>query len=381
MQKASTLDTRGCYSLQTSAGGTMSSTRLSSSWISIIAMTTSGCMVSAASDAEPDRQNEAIIHGVLDEGDPAVVMLQNNGSGYCTGTLISKTVVVTAAHCLDFAPATSVGFGTYGDTTPVGVKEQHAHPLWDGLFYSGHDVAVLILASEVSGVTPVPVDLDPADAPVAAPLRILGFGHDTAPVNTGFGTKRQASVHAADETDEFFLEVNEADGTQACFGDSGGPALFTGKDGVERVAGVTSFGGENCVGGGFYTRLAKYADFLAQYVDAALPPVPEEPPADSISPTANLVSPSSGRIVLSGRRSIIFDAQDNVGVADVELNWLYNGKAISCAKPAAGWSCSQNGSRYTFTADIGAGTRTFTLEAHDAAGNSVLTPRYSVRFW
>jgi hypothetical protein len=356
--------------------------RVSSGWLSILGMTTTGCALDAASEAELGRQDEAIIHGVVDEADPAVVMLRGASGPFCTGTLVSRTVVVTAAHCLDAMPATSVGFGLHGDQTPVQVKEQHAHPLWDGLFYSGHDVAVLVLASEVSHVTPAALGVDPAAAQAGEPLRIVGFGHDTAPVNMGFGTKRQATITAADETDAYFLEANEADGTQSCYGDSGGPALYTGTDGVERVVGVATFGGDDCQGGGFYTRLAKYADFLAEFVgEMEVSPEPPLPVPDTIAPTASLVSPTNNRVILSGRRSITFDAADDVGVADVELSWLHNGKVIRCASPLAGWTCTRNGTRYTFTADIGSGTRQFALEARDAAGNSVVTPRYSLRFW
>jgi hypothetical protein len=357
----------------------MGSTRARSIWLATIGMTTTGCMLDAASETELDRGEAAIVNGVADQDDPAVVMLRSDSSGYCTGTLVSKTVVVTAAHCLDAIPAVAVGFGLYGETTPVAVKEQYVHPLWDGLFYSGHDVAVLVLASEVSDVTPVPLGLDPADAQVGEPLRIVGYGHDTAPTNTGFGTKRQARVTAGDDSDAFFLEVGEPDGTQACHGDSGGPALYVGDDGVERVVGVTSFGGDHCVGGGYYTRLSKYADFLGEFVPVTVLPEPETPP-DTIAPSASLVSPTSGRVVLSGRRSISFEATDNVAVTDVVLNWLYSGKAIRCANPEAGWTCSVSGTRYTFSADISSGTRAFSLMASDAAGNSVLTPRYSLHF-
>jgi hypothetical protein len=353
-------------------------------WLSIIGMTTTGCIVDAASEAELGRGQEAIINGVLDEGDPAVVMLRDASSGYCTGTLISSSVVVTAAHCLDAIPATHVGFGVNGESTPVAVREQHKHPLWDGSYYSGHDVAVLLLASEVPGVAPVELGLDAGAAQVGDALRIIGYGHDTAPLNTGFGLKRQAAVSAGVGTDELFIEVKEADGTQTCFGDSGGPAMQVGDDGVERIVGVTSFGFQSCTGGGYFTRLAAWADFLADFVtveEQPEPPPPPPPPPDTIAPTVSLVSPSNGRLLLAGTRSIVFEARDNVGVTDVVLNWMYNGKLVSCASPAPGWSCAVSGSRYTFTASIGSGTRHFDVRAHDAAGNSTQSPRYALRFW
>jgi hypothetical protein len=67
-----------------------------------------------------------------------------------------------------------------------------------------------------------------------------------------------------------------------------------------------------------------------------------------------------------------------VGVADVVLNWSYNGKAVSCANPDPAWTCSVSGSRFTFSANIGTGTRKFSATATDAAGNSKSTGSLSI---
>jgi V8-like Glu-specific endopeptidase len=345
-------------------------------------MTTTGCLGDAASEAELGTQKHAIIHGTVDEGDAAVLMIRTESGRACTGTLVSPRIVLTSAHCLDATAQAGVGFGIDGWSTPAQVMQQIPHPLWDGDFYAGHDVGLLVLASEITGVTPVSVSGDPNAALPGAALRIVGYGHDTAPTNTGFGVKREATVNAGSDSDDMMIQVAGDDGAQTCYGDSGGPAFYTDDEGTERLVGVASFGFANCQGGSYFTRVGAYADFLDDYVSIVAPPQtpPPPPPPDSTPPTVSLKSPTNGRSVLAGKRSIVFEAMDNVGVADVALNWSYNGKVISCSAPSAGWTCRVSGNTYTFTAEIGRGTRTFTGDAVDQAGNHRLSPRYSLRF-
>src|SRR6185295_20195739 len=48
-----------------------------------------------------DVHRAPIVNGMVDPGDPAVVALLDGGRAFCTGTLVSPHVVVTAAHCID----------------------------------------------------------------------------------------------------------------------------------------------------------------------------------------------------------------------------------------------------------------------------------------
>ena len=57
----------------------------------------------APSDKELDtvgRQASAVVNGSVDSGDLAVVSLSDGTNTICSGTLITPTVVVTAAHCV-----------------------------------------------------------------------------------------------------------------------------------------------------------------------------------------------------------------------------------------------------------------------------------------
>jgi hypothetical protein len=63
---------------------------------------------------------------------------------------------------------------------------------------------------------------------------------------------------------------------------------------------------------------------------------------------------------------------DSVAISDVILNWQFNGKVIKASAPNAtpGWTVTQSGNKYTFSATIGTGARPFTVQAIDANNKS-----------
>lgn len=75
---------------------------------------------------------------------------------YCTGTLITNSLVLTAASCLNERAIVSVGGGTIyartiaGDgATHVDVSEQHPHPNFEANGEPDFDVALLVLSNPV----------------------------------------------------------------------------------------------------------------------------------------------------------------------------------------------------------------------------------------
>ena len=96
--------------------------------------------------------------------------------------------------------------------------------------------------------------MSPVD--VGAPVRFVGYGYDE---NRAIGQKRHAMNRVASVTENIFTGGAGAD---TCNGDSGGPAFMT-VEGVEVIAGVTSFGDPSCTGSGSYTRV----DVFAQDID------------------------------------------------------------------------------------------------------------------
>ena len=257
----------------------------------------------------------AITGGQLDgNGHPNVAMIvfyQPDGRFRCSATLVSPTVLVTAAHCTDgvrgkviatfepVAPASpraadDAGDGMsqvgYDDTVPEPwlTGTAHAHPLWDGELQLNdlHDVGVVVLDKAYTAATP-------AALPPANYLDGLSKGNGGLNKQTftlvGYGvffekpasgpqkpsdlagndrTRRVTTAVGQNLTSQVLkLAENENDsraGGGTCFGDSGGPAFHNGL-----LVGDTSFGASQfCRSAGGYYRLdtADARMFLDDYV-------------------------------------------------------------------------------------------------------------------
>ncbi len=223
-------------------------------------------------DQFAEHQDE-IIGGTVDNGDPAIVALfthlPGESSGYlCTGTIISSTKVLTAAHCVD---PDVVGAGNVHEvllgTTLSGGSLAVSAVAWDPAFdvnnlQGGHDVAVVTLA-QPTAITPIAFNTTPlSSSTLSTNVRIVGYGTNNH-FGQGSGTKRTATTRV-NSYDSALVHIGTTS-RQTCHGDSGGPALQV-IGGVERVIGVTSFGSDlpffQCFGGGYSTRIDAYAAFI-----------------------------------------------------------------------------------------------------------------------
>jgi hypothetical protein len=199
-------------------------------------------------------------------------MLADFGSGkdtLCTGTLISPTVFLSAAHCADYLRATGIAphdvyvtFDPSWDPASPGTARRGTYYIDPAYRPSGHtsdphDIAVIVLDTPVTGVTP-------ARLPTAGLLdRLLlkrarftavGYGatrdiHTTGPhalyydgirryVDQGFLSLQPAWL---------LLSMNFSTGSGgSCYGDSGGPHFY-GDATSNKLVATTVTGDTNCV--------------------------------------------------------------------------------------------------------------------------------------
>jgi secreted trypsin-like serine protease len=212
-------------------------------------------------------RDEQITNGEYDNNDPAVVALLKGNQIYCTGTLISPHVVLTAAHCLYNTRPSSVYFGTALSSggVVIPVLESATHPGFDSSTLA-NDIGLIRLETEAPAV-PASMLTDESAGPFDGMLvRVVGFGLDAGLGGTGSLKRTGSSLVAKTDATTWVIHP---DPSQPCMGDSGGPILVE-VDGAEYVAGVVSSGDIMCSHFA-NTNLVAYAmtDFIQPYLQHA----------------------------------------------------------------------------------------------------------------
>jgi hypothetical protein len=130
-------------------------------------------------------------------------------------------------------------------------------------------------------MTPIPINFDPAQAPVGVAVEMVGFGANE--VGGSFGAEyvvQQTSTPCSKGSDTNLLCFDQVNGTGACYGDSGGPSLVTVAGGLLQV-GIASFGDQACLFSA-PTRVDAELAFLAKHVLVTCPPVLRRYPLPSL---------------------------------------------------------------------------------------------------
>jgi len=288
------------------------------SWIVASSLFLTAC--SAAPLAEHSTSKIVQGHPLEARTQAVVALLKQDEQGifyaYCTGVLISKQHLLTAAHCSLAAdgsiyPASALRV-VWGENDPEENPEQarsvrslHPHPLYDqgqmgkdaeGLIkpQQANDLAVWELEYPVAEAVLVPL-MEPQsrDSFVQSEhvIHILGFGQQTSwsspwaphmlmgaatPYRpqvswqvqrrewvAGHWIKRTVTVELpAFSSTEFY--AGDKGYPDTCKGDSGGPALLQTALDAWLLVGVTSRGAASCDRGGVYTWVPAYVDWLTE---------------------------------------------------------------------------------------------------------------------
>jgi V8-like Glu-specific endopeptidase len=152
---------------------------------------------------------------------------------YCSGTLVSPTVFVTAAHCFEtervrvtFDPAYVDGDKTYSGTF-------YADPLYNQAQSDPHDLAVVVFDKPVKGITParLPAANSLSNLSGSQTFTSVGYGAYEVTNEPGghqylYNDVRGVATGTLNTTTKAWLKISmnpsHGDGG-TCYGDSGGP--------------------------------------------------------------------------------------------------------------------------------------------------------------
>lgn len=252
----------------------------------------------------------AITYGYVDSNNTysntGAFIVKSPTTGYiypiCTGTLITPNVFLTASHCTqyvqtDLAPEGYTVFVSFDKSIPFGDKTTSktrllavsnivTNPNYNQAQSDSGDIAVLILASAVKGLTPATLpkcglldQLVAQNGLKGAVFTAAGYGLQNRVVGGGVPYYQHAnpiprmySFSSFDSLNGGYIRLSQNPSTGdggTCFGDSGGPNFLT-VNGQQILAAITITGDSVCRSTNVDYRLdtASAQGFLA-YVNAA----------------------------------------------------------------------------------------------------------------
>jgi secreted trypsin-like serine protease len=201
-----------------------------------------------------------------------IVMIVDAEGDLCTGTALTRGLVLTAAHCV--ARPQRYEVKAYQNGQAIAVRAIARHPRFNFASYLASrataDVALIKLASPLPDVI-VPAALAAARrVKVGETLTIAGFGTVAAGSARGLGVPRMAKLTVTGRPGSLQIRLydaatrNRRAGLGACTGDSGAPA-FDGEGPL--VIGIVSWSTapaneEGCGGLTGLTPLLLYRDWI-----------------------------------------------------------------------------------------------------------------------
>jgi V8-like Glu-specific endopeptidase len=225
----------------------------------------------------------AIVYGTPDgEGHPNVgglispTQFSDGTWLYCSGTLISPTVFLTAAHCGEDGERVGVTFDSaYQAGDPVHYGIFQADPLYSQAQSDPHDIAVVVFDQAITGITPATLPAAGSLSRLPKNQTFTSVGYGAYEVTNGPGGHqylyddvRMRATGTLNATNRSWLRISGNPSTGnggTCYGDSGGPN-FLGT--TQTVAAITITGDAVCRATNVTYRLDTESarSFLAEYV-------------------------------------------------------------------------------------------------------------------
>jgi V8-like Glu-specific endopeptidase len=170
---------------------------------------------------------------------------------YCSGTLISPTVFLTAAHCAEDGERVGVTFDPAyeaGDKVYYGTFQ--ADPLYPGNSSDSHDIAVVVLDRAVKGIAPALLPEAGSLSGLTSTQQFTSVGYGAYEVTNSPGGHqylyddvRMVATGTLNAINKTWLRISMNPSTGnggTCYGDSGGPNFL----GTTDVVAATTITGD-----------------------------------------------------------------------------------------------------------------------------------------
>jgi secreted trypsin-like serine protease len=251
----------------------------------IVNCTYGGSSTCGCSAIKPSFLSPRIVQGytaVANSWPWMVALYINNGALFCGGFLVSYQYVITAAHCVNDFDASTIkvyaGLQKLSERSSAQMRTVTNKIVYSNYSTSGYtnDIAILKLASSFDQNSTIGVCCLTSDNSLPSLGEhgvIIGWGKTSAnslsqpdDLLQGVVQVQQDSTSCSTSTTSSIQFCTGYSGTNACFGDSGGP-FMTSVNNSWTCTGIAS-SGNNCIESSYYTRLSHYRQFIDDFMNS-----------------------------------------------------------------------------------------------------------------